>query len=162
MDGLFAGIFLYRYFSRQAERSIMAQVFMIGRVTADFELQISSNKNSYVRFGLAESIGYGETSKTQYYQVWAWEAYAKHLVKRKVKKGSLIWVSGSIELEEYVHQDGESKDKRLKVKLDNWDYVASGKNNAGKETEPQEAASPITENMLPSGEINGDKENMPD
>ncbi|SHO54166.1 single-stranded DNA-binding protein [Anaerocolumna xylanovorans] len=140
----------------------MAQVFIIGRVTADFELQISSNKNSYVRFGLAENIGYGEASKTQYYQVWAWETDAKHLVKRKVKQGSLIWVSGSIELEEYTRQDGESKDKRLKVKLDNWDYVASGKDNTGKETEPKEATSPPTEHMLPGGEINGDKENMPD
>ncbi len=140
----------------------MAQVFIIGRVTADFVLQTSTNMHSYVRFGLAENIGYGEASKAQYYQVWAWENDAKHLIKRKVKQGSLIWVSGSLEQEEYTKQDGETKDKRLKVKLDNWDYVAFGKNNAGKEADPREASAPPKEIIPPDGEINGDKETMPD
>lgn len=140
----------------------MAQIFIIGRVTADFELQTSTNMNSYVRFGLAENIGYGESSKAQYYQVWAWEADAKHLIRRKVKQGSFIWVSGSVELEEYIKQDGETKDKRLKVKLDNWDYIALGKTNTEKETESGENLTPLMEKILPAGEINGDKENLPD
>lgn len=141
----------------------MAQVFMIGRVTADLELQTSTNKNDYVRFGLAETIGYGESSKAQYYQVWAWENDARYLIKRKVKQGSLIWVSGSIELEEYTKQDGENKDKRLKVKLDNWDYVPSEKSYVAKEENSWEVSIPSTGRSMPLvGEINGDKENMPD
>lgn len=123
----------------------MAQVVILGRVTADLELQTSAKMNSYVRFSLAENIGYGETSRAQYYQVWAWGNDAKHLIKRKVKQGSLIWVSGSIELEEYIKQDGETKDKRLKVKLDNWDYVPLGKHNAGKEVSPEETSVPPVE-----------------
>lgn len=140
----------------------MAQVFIIGRVTADLKLQTSSNQNSYVRFGLAENIGYGETLKAQYYQVWAWGTDALYLVKRKVKQGSLIWVSGSIELEEYTKQDGESKDKRLKVKLDNWDYVPLGRHNAEKEVNSETTAAPPVGNNPQVGEINGDKEPMPD
>lgn len=140
----------------------MAQVFIIGRVTADLKLQTSSNQNSYVRFVLAENIGYGETLKAQYYQVWAWETDALYLVKRKVKRGSLIWVSGSIELEEYTKQDGESKDKRLKVKLDNWDYVPLSRHNAEKEVNSETTAAPPVGNNPQVGEINGDKEPMPD
>lgn len=140
----------------------MAQVFIIGRVTADLKLQTSSNQNSYVRFGLAENIGYGEILKAQYYQVWAWETDALYLVKRKVKQGSLIWVSGSIELEEYTKQDGESKDKRLKVKLDNWDYIPLGRHNAEKEINSETTAAPPVEIDPQVGEINGDKEPMPD
>ncbi len=140
----------------------MAQVFFIGRVTADLELQISVNKNNYVRFDLAENIGYGETAKTQYYQVWAWDTDAKHLIRRKVKQGSLIWVSGSIELEVYTRQDGETKDKRLKVKLDNWDYVTTGKKHPIVEMVPTKDITTHKENMFPVGEINGDKETMPD
>lgn len=140
----------------------MAQVFIIGCVTADLELQISTNGNSYVRFSLAENIGYGETSKAQYYQVWAWENDAKHLVKRKVKQGSLIWVSGSIELEEYTKQDGKTRDKRLKVKMDNWDYIPLGKHNAKKGMSPQETSAPPVETNPPVREVNGDKEPMPD
>ena len=48
---------------------------------------------------------------------------AKNLVKRKVRKGSLIWVSGSLELEEYTRNNGETHDKRLKLKLGDWDYI---------------------------------------
>ncbi len=140
----------------------MAQVFIIGRVTTDFELQTSTNMHSYVRFGLAENIGYGESSKAQYYQVWAWESDAEHLIKRKVKQGSLIWISGSIELEEYTKQDGETKDKRLKVKMDSWDYVALGKNSTDKVADSKELSAPPSEGIPSGGEINGDKENMPD
>lgn len=140
----------------------MAQVFIIGRVTADLKLQTSANKNSYVRFSLAENIGHGETLKAQYYQVWAWETDAKHLIKRKVKQGSLIWVSGSIEIEEYTKQDGESKDKRLKVKLDNWDYIPLGTHSAKKGTDSETTAVPLVDINPQVGEINGDKEPMPD
>lgn len=140
----------------------MAQVFIIGRVTADFELQTSTNQNGYVRFSLAENIGYGDAARTQYYQVWAWENDAKHLLRRKVKQGSLIWVSGSLELEEYTKQDGETRGKRLKVKLDNWDYVPLGKHDAGKDANPQDTSAPPVEISPPVEELNGDKEPMPD
>ena len=101
----------------------MAKLMCIGRVTADLELRESARKEPYVRFSLAENLGYGETARTQYFQVWAWGHLAKNLVKRKVRKGSLIWVSGSLELEEYARQDGVTRDKRLKLKLNEWGFV---------------------------------------
>lgn len=36
--------FLYRYFGRKAERRIMAQVYVIGRVAADFEKRSARTK----------------------------------------------------------------------------------------------------------------------
>lgn len=50
----------------------MAKLMCFGRVTADLELRESVRKEPYVRFSLAENLGYGETARTQYYQVWAW------------------------------------------------------------------------------------------
>jgi len=140
----------------------MSQTITIGRVTADFELQTSAKQNCYVRFGLAEKIGYGESARTQYLQVWAWGDDAKHLIKGKVKKGSLIWVSGQLELEEFTKQDGVTTDKRLKVILDNWGYIPVGKPKQGgaqpdDEPEPEEEPS-----YPPSGEIDGDREVLPD
>ena len=41
----------------------MAQIYVIGRVTADLEPQTSAKMNSYIRFDLAENIGYGETAR---------------------------------------------------------------------------------------------------
>lgn len=95
----------------------------IGRVTADLELRESSRREPYLRFSLAENLGYGERAHTQYIQVWAWGYLAQNLVRRRVGKGSLIWVAGSLELEEYTKKDGVTRDKQLKLRLDDWDYV---------------------------------------
>jgi len=99
----------------------MSQLYSIGRVTAGLELKTSTKQNPYLRFSLAEPIGYGDTARTQYIQVWAWGRMATQLVNAGVGKGSLIWVSGSLELEEY--QSGTTRDKRLKLKLSDWGFV---------------------------------------
>jgi len=142
----------------------MAQVFVIGRVTADFEMQLSTNHIPYVRFDVAENTGYGEHAKTQFFQVWAWSDDAKRLVKSKVKKGSLLWISGTLELEEYQKQDGATN-KRLKVLLDNWGFVAGGSKSASDSTQPHhaDAASPPDPDDIPfPEEIDGDRESLPE
>ena len=142
-----------------AERSVMSQIFTIGRVTSDFELQFSTNNTPYVRFSLAETIGFGANRKTQYLQVWTWSVDAKRLVKNKVKKGSLLWVSGSLELEEYQRND-RTNDKRLKVLLDNWGFVQNSKSdhNAFGQAESDPPLAYDTEQPV---EMNGDKDTLP-
>lgn len=49
----------------------MAQVNVIGRITADLELKTSEKSNPYVRFDIAENIGSRQTLHTQYFQVCA-------------------------------------------------------------------------------------------
>jgi single-stranded DNA-binding protein len=139
----------------------MSQVYTIGRVTADFDLQTSANGNSYARFTLAENIGRGEPPRTQYLQVWAWGEDAKKLCRGKVKKGSLIWVSGRLELEEFQKRDGVTTDKRLKVILDSWGYVPAGKPKGSADNSAvQTAAAPY--DVSPGGEIDGDRDNLPE
>lgn len=139
------------------------QSFIIGRVTADLTLKTATNGNIYVRFNIAERIGYSQ--RYQFPQVWAWGGDARRLIKANIKQGSLIWVSGLLELEDYSKQDG-TKDKRLKIKLDNWGYVPSSnaKNgNAEADTlsddELETGTLPL---MFPIGEIDGDREDLPD
>lgn len=96
----------------------MAQVNVIGRITADLELKTSEKSNPYVRFDIAENIGSRQTLHTQYFQVCAWGEDANRLMKAHAKKGSLIWVTGSLELEPYTKRDGISIDKRMKILLD--------------------------------------------
>ena len=139
----------------------MSQSFTVGRVTADLELKTSSNQNCYVRFDLAENIRFGESSHTQFLQVWAWGDDAKHLINGKVKKGSLIWVSGELILETFKKQDGTT-DKRLKVKLDNWSYISVGKPKNGDTSEYAPPDTSIPYDTAPNGEIDGDREILPE
>ena len=133
----------------------MAKLMCIGRVTADLELRESARKEPYVRFSLAENLGYGETARTQYFQVWTWGHLAEKLVKRKVRKGSLIWVSGSLELEEYTRSDGETRDKRLKLKLDDWDYTPAFQSKT-------ESGIPQSNPTVPVGTVDGEREALPE
>lgn len=132
----------------------MSQLFSIGRVTAGLEPKTSAKQNSYLRFSLAERIGYGNTAHTQYIQVWAWGSMAKQLIDAGVRKGSLIWVSGSLELEEYARQDGVTRDKRLKLKLNEWGFVPAAQ---------QPDWTPEHEKDVPAPDlVDGDRDGLPE
>ena len=137
--------------------------FTIGRVTADLELKTSERGNPYVRFSIAERIGYGQYAKTQFPQVWARGENAENLVKGKVSKGKLIWVSGTLELEEFQRTNG-SPDKRLKIELKDWGYASDRKpqsGNTGGEPQADEAETKSPSNV-PVGIIDGDRNELPD
>ena len=131
----------------------MAQTYVIGRVTADLERKISINQHPYVRFDIAENIGGRGHSRTQYFQISAMGGDADRLFRACVKKGSLIWVSGSLELEIFTGKDGSTTDKRLKILLDNWGFVPV----VNKDVLEQ----PPSKLTAASVEIDGDREPLP-
>ncbi len=131
----------------------MAQTYVIGRVTADLERKISINQHPYVRFDIAENIGGRGHSRTQYFQICAMGGDADRLIRARVKKGSLIWVSGSLELEIFTGKGGTTTDKRLKILLDNWGFVPI----ANKDVLEQ----PPSKLTAASAEIDGDREPLP-
>lgn len=142
----------------------MSLVITVGRVTADFEMQMSANNTPYVRFTVVENIGYGENARAQYLQVWARAENAISLVKGKVRKGSLLWISGELELEEFQRRD-KTRDKRLKVKLDSWRFIPFGKPQADRKEElPPQAddLSRASDAAQAAVEIDGDREQLPD
>ena len=83
----------------------------------------------------------------------------KGLSRPAQKKGSLIWVSGSLELETFTKRDGITTDKRLKLLLDNWGFIPAP---ASKE-HPRSAEQPSPETPAPmkAPEIDGDREPLP-
>ena len=131
----------------------MAQTYVIGRVTADLERKISINQHPYVRFDIAENIGGRGHSRTQYFQICAMGGDADRLIRARVKKGSLIWVSGSLELEIFTGKDGSTTDKRLKILLDNWGFVPV--------TNKDVLEQPPSTLTAASAEIDGDREPLP-
>ncbi len=137
----------------------MAQAYVIGRVTADFELKLSIHKHPYVRFDIAETIGGKGHERTQYLQVCAMGGDAERLVRARVEKGSLIWVSGSLELEVFTRRDGTATDKRLKMLLDNWGFVPVGRSRDVKAS--QDDCSPIASPETVEA-IDGERDPLPE
>ena len=138
----------------------MSQLFAMGRVTTDLELKTSTNGNKYTQFSLMERINFGENARNQFIQVWAWGNLAQQLIQLGVKTGSLVWVSGSLELEDYVKKDGKTRDKRLKLKLNDWGFVPKETDRFPK----KEKAAPATSNTAPetAGVIDGEREALPE
>lgn len=74
-------------------------------------------------------------------------------------------MSGSLEMETYQKRDGNTTDKRLKVTLDNWDFVPCGKAaaNCTDAAVPHAGPSPGTSQAqaVSGSEIHGDREQLP-
>ena len=135
----------------------MAQIFVFGRITADLTLKESINQTPYICFNLAENIGFGEHRRTQYYQVWAWGTDTTRLINAGVKKRSLIWLTGSLELVDNTEKDGKTKTKTLKVALDNWGFVP-----AGQAKLPDPDVSKESETNAETNKLDGDREFLPE
>lgn len=110
----------------------------VGRVTADLELQTGS-KTSFVRFNLAVNKGYGEGEHTVFMQCVLFDKAAERIVNAKVKKGSLIWASGDLDLNEY-EKPGGVKEKSLKLSVHDWGYIPAGKSKTGDAPQAQPAS----------------------
>lgn len=130
----------------------MSQLYCTGRVMSELELKTSVKDVPYLCFPIAERVGYGNNAHTQYISVWAWGAMARQLVTDGVGKGSVLWVSGSLELEEYTKKDGVTHDKRLKLKLKDWGFSPASQEQ--RRDPPKNVPSPEI--------VDGEREDLPE
>lgn len=82
----------------------MAQIFVFGHVKENLLVKKSQKGSEYVCFHLKEHTGNG---RTQTYQVWAWGEDVSRLVRFGVKEGSLIWLTGAIQLVDCTDSHGK-------------------------------------------------------
>lgn len=108
--------------------SILTPVSTFGRVTADLELKTSQNaKNTtYVQFSIAVDKGYGEKEHTVFYQCILYGIQAERIMNAGVKKGSLIFITGDLDISEFTRSDN-SKDHMPRITLYDWCYAPMSK-----------------------------------
>lgn len=113
----------------------------VGRVTAALEVKHSENKKPYICFNLAVQKGYGINAHTIFPQCWIFgEEKVNRILNAKVGKGSLLQVSGDIDLVQHKHTYGEEKGQTatiIKLLVWDWGYVP-GEKHKGKEGFVQE------------------------
>ena len=101
-------------------------ITLTGRVTADFELQTSHNGTMYVQFNMAVNKGFGAQEHANFYQCVLFGKDAERIIKAGVKKGSLLFVTGDLDIVEFTRKDG-SKGMTPKITVYDWSYVPTGK-----------------------------------
>ena len=134
----------------------MAKASLIGLITQGPELQRSAKGEPYVRFSAAEYVGFGLQRHTQFVDVWAWGYMAQRLAKCSLGKDDFIFLSGTLELEEFTKKDGVTKDKRLKLRLDDWAPVPK-KREAWRPAQNETEVFPVS-----AKQIDGDREELPE
>ena len=133
----------------------MAQINVIGYVTQDIVLKQSREGNAYVHFFMKE---YLSKSRYQTYQVWIWENMIPKLKRYKIKKGSLIWITGSLELVDCTAWGLQDMHQMLKINCN--DLGAIRVNLA--EAKPAESMSADSVSPGSPEELNGDRNQLPE
>ena len=135
----------------------MAQIYVFGRVMHELTPKESQSKQPYVCFDLMERSG-GE--HPNFYQVWARGDQVARLTRLKVKKGSMIWITGSQKLVDVRQKDGATV-KKLKVWLTDFGFLPGQSSRAKAEHEQHDSDAAATA-PAPSEVMDGDRESLPE
>ena len=98
------------------------------------------------------------TSRT-FYQVWARGDAVARLMKLKVRKGSMIWLTGSQKLVDVRQKDGSTV-KKLKVWLTDFGYLP-GQTSRAKPESDQNGSDQAETVPAPAEVMDGDREPLP-
>jgi len=134
----------------------MAQIHVFGRVMHDLVPKESQSKQPYVCFDLMERSG---NNPPDFYQVWARGDQVARLVRLKIKKGSMIWLTGSQKLVDVRQKDGTTV-KKLKIWLTDFGFLPGQTSRAKTECEQHDSDTAATA-PAPSEVMDGDRESLP-
>jgi len=76
---------------------------------------------------VAVNKGFGEQEHANFYQCILFGKAAERLSKAGVKKGSLLFITGDLDLVEYTRKADGSKGMIPKINVYEWSYVPTGK-----------------------------------
>lgn len=133
----------------------MAQINVIGYVAEDIVPRSSQKGNAYVYFFVKEYLGKG---RSQGYQVWVWENILPKLQRLKIRKGSLVWVTGSVELVDSTTKDGKEKTKFLRIHCNDIGIVL---NRPSLQPTAKSMTAESKPESLPD-ELDGDRNQLPE
>ncbi|MFQ7018385.1 MAG: single-stranded DNA-binding protein [Oscillospiraceae bacterium] len=135
-----------------------ATINLIGRVVNEPEIREGKDQRKFVTFRLAVNNQFGASETAAFYNCTGNEFMANRVRKAGLKKGRLIYVTGSFNPREYQTKNGEV---RMSLDVGLYDWVYTG--GKPKSEEDSAAASP---NNQPKGVVHpestiGDEDDLP-
>ncbi len=135
----------------------MAQITVFGHVAEEPVLKQSQKGNAYVCFSLREHMGKG---RWQTYQVWVWGSNAYRITRLGMKSGSLIWITGKLELVDCTVNHGKERTKILKLYCSDFGFLP--KRRYSKADTMQSTGISDIEDLPVPEEIDGDRMPLPE
>ena len=130
INGSLLALFLMQqknFFIRKENETMFTPITLTGRVTADLEIQTSSNGTAYIQFNVAVNKGFGEQEHANFFQCVLFGKAAERIINAGVRKGSLLFITGDLDLVEYTRKADGSKGMIPKINVYEWSYVPTGK-----------------------------------
>ena len=115
--------------------SSLNKVMLIGRAGRDAESRVSKNGVAMSTFSLAVTEKYKENQTTEWFNVVAYNRQAEFL-NRYLKKGTLVYIEGSVHAKKWVNQQGVNQTD-IQV-VCNEVRLLSGKNDSNLASEAPE------------------------
>ncbi len=111
------------------------KVFLIGNLTRDPELRVTPKGTSICQFGLAVNRQFKDESgamrdETTFVDIEAWGKQGE-LVSKYLTKGSPCFVEGRLRLDQWEDKQSGQKRSRLKVVLDNVQFLGRSGGSGG-------------------------------
>lgn len=118
----------------------MNKIFLIGRLVRDPELRKTQQDKSVCEFDIA--VNRFGSDKADFLTCIAWNKLAENLVTYQ-KKGNLIAVEGSSQVDNYKNENGENRYKHY-ILASNVEYLESKKDNS-TQSEPKKTSYTVEE-----------------
>jgi single-strand DNA-binding protein len=111
------------------------RVILIGNLTRDPELRYTPKGTAICQFGIAVNRQFKDDSgamrdETTFVDIEAWSKQGE-LVAKYLSKGSLAMVEGRLKLDQWEDKTSGQKRSKLKVVLDNVQFLSSRGSGAG-------------------------------
>ncbi|MFZ5497395.1 MAG: single-stranded DNA-binding protein [Verrucomicrobiota bacterium] len=111
------------------------KVMLIGNLTRDPELRVTPKGTAICTFSLAVNRKFkddsgGEREEVTYIDIEAWGKSGENISKY-CTKGRPLFVEGRLRLDQWEDKNTKEKRSRMKVVLENFQFLGSGRGDAG-------------------------------
>ena len=124
---------------------MMNNVVLIGRIVSDLELRKIQQDMSVCNFTLAVNRSFSRDDKTDFIDCVAWNKRAE-LMTQYVGKGSLIAISGSIQVDNYETNEGEKR-RATRIVCNSVEFLEPRKNKNQPSDEVKEELVNLDEDL---------------
>ena len=129
------------------------KVFLIGNLTRDPELRVTPKGTAICQFGIAVNRQFKDESgatrdETTFVDIEAWGKQGE-LVSKYLTKGSPAMVEGRLKLDQWEDKQTGQKRSKMKVVLDNVQFLSSRPGGAGGHAAPAAEGDPAAPAQAP-------------
>ena len=133
----------------------MSSLTIICRPTRDPELRSSPSGVIFTTLDVAVTKGFGDKEHPNYFRAYCKNDMAQRVINAGVKKGSLIYITGDLDIRTFTRKDG-SAGTANEITVFDWGYVNTGKPKSDDSTQQNDTSAqsiPTQPTFAPIGSI---------